>query len=185
MIEQPILNTERLVLRPFDLDDGPRVHELAGSKEVADTTLTIPHPYPGGAAEMWIGLHREAWENGTDVHYAVIERATNELIGTVGLSINPRHRNAELGYWVGPAYWNHGYCTEAARAVMELGFDVLQLHRIESRHFARNPSSGRVMEKLGMTKEGFQRGAMQKGDAFEDIVLYGILASDRRDSQSR
>ena len=179
-MEQPILHTERLILRPFQLEDGPRVEEVAGTKEVADTTLTIPHPYPAGGGETWIATHRDEWESGAGVHYAIVDRGTGQVIGCIGLSINAKHKNAELGYWVGPSYWNRGYCTEAGHAVIRMGFENLQLHRIESRHFARNRSSGRVMEKLGMEREGFQRGAMQKGETFEDLVLYGILETDWR-----
>ncbi len=179
-MEQPILQTERLVLRPFCLEDGPRVEQLAGTKEVAATTLTVPHPYPVGGGETWIATHQEQLESGMGVHYAMIERSTDELIGCISLSINPSHRRAELGYWIGPAYWNRGYCTEAGRALLAMGFDKLELHRIDARHFARNPSSGRVMEKLGMQREGLQRGALQKGDTFEDVVLYGMLATDSR-----
>jgi RimJ/RimL family protein N-acetyltransferase len=182
MMEQPILHTERLILRPFHLDDGPRVEELAGKKEVAETTLTIPHPYPAGGAATWIATHRGNWEGGHGVTYAIVERATNLLVGCVGVSINAAHRHGELGYWVGPDYWNRGYCTEASRAILAMAFNSLQLYRIESRHFARNPSSGRVMEKLGMKREGLQRGAMLKWDTFEDIVLFGILESDWRTS---
>jgi RimJ/RimL family protein N-acetyltransferase len=180
MIDQPVLITERLLLRPFSLEDAPAVERLAGTKEVADTTLTIPHPYPPGAAESWIGTHRDDWENGTGVNYAIIEKGREELVGTVGLSIDSRHKSAELGYWVGPPFWNRGYCTEAARAVVAMAFDTLHLHRVESRHFVRNPSSGRVMEKLGMTREGVQREAMLKNDRFEDLVLYAVLSTDAR-----
>jgi len=178
MIDQPILKTERLLLRPFHLEDAPAVEQLAGTKEVADTTLTIPHPYPAGAAEGWIGTHQDEWESGRGANYAIIAKDQEELIGTVGLSIDGRHRSAELGYWVGPAYWNRGYCTEAARAVIAMAFETLQLHRIESRHFVRNPSSERVMEKLGMKREGVHREAMLKGDRFEDLVSYAILSTD-------
>ena len=179
MIDQPVLRTERLLLRPFRLEDAPAVEKLAGTKEVADTTLTIPHPYPPGAAEAWIGTHRDDWDNGTGANYAIISSDTDELIGTVGLSIDARHKSAELGYWVGPAFWNRGYCTEAARAVVAMAFDTLHLHRVESRHFLRNPSSGRVMEKLGMRQEGVQREAMLKNDRFEDLVQYAVLSTDR------
>ena len=57
MSEQPILRTQRLVLRPFVVDDALGVQVLAGAREIADTTLHIPHPYPAGAAEQWIATH--------------------------------------------------------------------------------------------------------------------------------
>lgn len=68
--ERPVLRTARLELRPFVLEDAPRVTELAGAREIADTTLTIPHPYPEGAAEGWIAAHQQAWEAGSGLTLA-------------------------------------------------------------------------------------------------------------------
>jgi RimJ/RimL family protein N-acetyltransferase len=75
-------------------------------------------------------------------------------------------------------YWNRGYCTEASRAVIELGFTQLGLHRIQARHLTRNPASGRVMQKLGMQPEGVNRDAILKNDRFEDLATYAILADE-------
>ena len=83
-----------------------------------------------------------------------------------------------MGYWVGAPYWGRGYCTEAARAILRYGFEELGLHRIHAQHFARNPASGRVMQKIGMVYEGRQHEHVRKWDRFEDSDLYGILASD-------
>jgi len=178
VIEQPTLRTSRLVLRPFVLDDGATVEELAGAWEVADTTLHIPHPYPPGAGEQWIATHPAAWESGTGVTYAISEAVAGTLMGAVGLTIAPPHARGELGYWIGVPFWNRGYCTEASRAVLELGFGQLGLHRIQARHLTRNPASGRVMEKLGMRHEGVHRHAMRKNDRFEDLAMYAILADE-------
>jgi RimJ/RimL family protein N-acetyltransferase len=100
-------------------------------------------------------------------------------VGAVGLTIVKVHAFAELGYWVAVPYWNRGYCTEAARAVVTFGFDVLGLHRIQARHLTRNPPSGRVMQKIGMRQEGVHRDAIRKWDCFENVAFYGILACER------
>jgi RimJ/RimL family protein N-acetyltransferase len=177
-MDQPTLQTDRLTLRPFRLDDASDVQRLAGAREVADTTLHIPHPYPDGAAEGWIGTHAEEWAAQRDVVYAITMRTTGELIGAIALKLEMALTQAEIGYWIGVDYWSHGYCTEAATAVVQFGFDTLALHRVHSRHFLRNPASGRVMQKLGMRQEGLQRAAMRRWDTFEDVVLYGILADE-------
>lgn len=166
------------MLRPFGFDDALAVQVLAGAREVADTTLHIPHPYPTGAAEQWIATHPATWETGTGVTYAITDAGTGVLMGAVGLTINPPHARGELGYWLGVPYWNRGYCTEAARAVVELGFAQLGLHRIQARYLTRNPASGRVMQKLGMRSEGVNRGAIRKHDRFEDLAVYAILADE-------
>lgn len=179
MPEQPTLETDRLILRPFVAADAPLVQMSAGAREVADTTLSIPHPYPDGAAAAWIATHQSAWEAGTSVTYAITLRDAGALIGAVGMTIVNAHACAELGYWVAIPYWNQGYCTEAARAVVTFGFDALGLHRIQAHHLTRNPSSGRVMQKIGMRQEGVHRDAIRKWDRFEDVAFYGLLASER------
>jgi ribosomal-protein-alanine N-acetyltransferase len=180
MMTQPTLRTERLVLRPFRLEDGARVEQLAGDRLVADTTLNIPHPYPAGAAAPWIASHAPAWMEGTHASFAVTAEAEGGLVGAVALTISAEHARAELGYWVGVPFWNRGYCTEASRAMLAFAFEKLGLHRLQARHLVRNPASGRVMQKLGMQFEGINRGHFRKWDQFEDIAMYAILESDPR-----
>ena len=70
---------------------------------------------------------------------------------------------------------NQGYATEAAQAVLEYGFRKLGLHRVQARHFTKNPASGRVMQKIGMTYEGTLRQSIYRFGRFEDAALYSIL----------
>ncbi len=174
----PTLTTDRLILRPFGLSDAPTVRKLAGAKEVATTTLTIPHPYPDGAAEAWIEKHVPDW----DAQKTLVLAVTTEedgIVGAIGLELNLPHKRAELGYWIGVPFWNRGYATEGAEAMVNQGFDVLGLNRIEAQYLVRNPASSRVMEKLGMTHEGIHRQYIVKWDIPEDIGVYAMLASER------
>lgn len=182
MSEQPTLTSARLILRPFQPSDAPAVQAIAGAREIADTTLSIPHPYPDGAAAAWIGTHQAAWQAGTAVTYAITPRDTGTLVGAIGLSVDAAHASAEVGYWVAVPHWNQGYCTEAARLLMDFAFGPLRLHRIQARHLTRNPASGRVMQKLGMRLEGVSRDAVLKWGQFEDLAVYAILASDSGDN---
>lgn len=176
---QPDLVTSRLRLRPFEPADAPDVQRLAGSAAIATTTLTIPHPYPDGAAAEWIGTHASAWTSGRRAHYAVTERAAGDaLVGTVTLALEPRHARAELGYWIAENRWGQGYASEAAAALCAYAFEQLGVHRIQAHHFLRNPASGRVMQKLGMRHEGVLRGAVRKDGLFEDLALYAVLADE-------
>lgn len=175
---QPTLETLRLILRPFSLSDARDVMRLAGERDIADTTLNIPHPYTDGMAESWIETHKLGYETNSSVTFAVVLHDTTDLVGAIGLTIDRRFRKAELGYWIGKPFWNQGYATEAAKAVIEFGFDELRLNRIGAGHFTRNPSSGRVMEKIGMQQEGTARQAAVKWGKYEDMMLYGILRED-------
>jgi RimJ/RimL family protein N-acetyltransferase len=96
----------------------------------------------------------------------------------VGLRVEPDHRRAELGYWIGVPYWGKGYATEAARALVQYGFETLQLHRIFASHFANNSVSAKVLRKIGMRHEGRQRGHILKWGEFLDIEMYGMVGSD-------
>ena len=172
----PTLETARLRLRPFSVADAPDVQRLAGAREIAATTLTVPHPYEDGLAEQWIATHGPAFTEGKSLTLAVTELASGVLVGAVGLALTPRDHRAELGYWIGVPYWGRGYATEAARAIVEHGFRVLGLHRIMARHMAHNLASGRVMQKIGMTREGVLREHVFKWGRYEDLVVYALLA---------
>jgi len=183
--EQPTLTTERLILRPFIDDDAFDVERLAGMREIADTTLNIPHPYPHGGAAEWIRIQAPAWSDGTCATFAVVGRKTGALVGAMSLMIKREHRRAELGYWIALDCWNLGYATEASQRVIDFGFELLGLHRIEARHFMRNPASGRVMKKLGMQQEGVERDWAIKWNRFESLVVYSILEPEWRAIRAR
>ncbi|MCP4539423.1 MAG: GNAT family N-acetyltransferase [Chloroflexi bacterium] len=183
MTGQPELRTERLLLRPFAVADAPVVQQLAGNREIASTTLNIPHPYEVGMAEEWIGTHQEQFEKGDLATFAIVRQQDRSLIGAISLMrINQRHENAELGYWIGKPYWNNGYCTEAGRAILQYGFGALGLNRIYACYLSRNPASGQVMEKIGMVHEGCQRQHAKKWGIFDNLELYAILKAEHKHS---
>jgi RimJ/RimL family protein N-acetyltransferase len=165
-------------LRPFLPGDAKEVQVLAGEFSVADTTLAIPHPYNDGMAEEWISTLGSKYEAGEQAVFAVLQGEAGTLVGAVGLVITRAHDHAEIGYWIGRPFRGQGYCTEAARAVIEYGFHELGLFRIYAGHFVRNPASGRVMEKIGMKREGVARRHVRKWGVYEDLAFYGILRTD-------
>ena len=179
MMEQPTLASKRLVLRPFTLGDAEDVQRLAGAEEVADTTLNIPHPYDDELAEAWIESHADAFQERERVALAITDSSA-VLVGAISLRLELGHERAELGYWIGVPYWGRGYATEAAGAMVEYGFNELGLNRIHARHLARNPTSGRVLEKAGLTHEGFHRAHILKNGRFEDIHSFAVLRADYR-----
>lgn len=177
-MSQPTIETERLTLRPFRLSDARTVQLLAGERDIADTTMNIPHPYEDGMAEEWIAGHQSAYGDGKAITFALVLRDDSSLVGSIGLRIDRGYDKAELGYWVGKPFWNRGYATEAAIALLAFGFEELRLNRIHAAHLARNPSSGRVMEKAGMLFEGTARQDTMKWGKYEDLVSYGLLRDD-------
>ena len=178
MRSAPPLLTERLLLRSLILEDAADVQRLAGEYDVASTLPNMPHPYEDGMAEEWIHTCYERLEKDEALNFAITLRADKNLIGGIALRLNQEDKSGELGYWIGKPYWNCGYATEAAKAVVAYSFQVLKLNRIHAKHFKRNPASGRVMEKIGMRYEGCLREYVKKWDNFEDSMVYGILKAD-------
>jgi [ribosomal protein S5]-alanine N-acetyltransferase len=179
MEDFPQLETQRLLLRPFRPSDGPVVERLAGMREIADTTLTIPHPYPAGGGVEWITRHPAAWARRDSLALAICAHASpDELLGAINLRLSLAHSHGEIGYWIALPRWGQGLATEAAQALVAYGFDELGLHRIQGRHFTRNAASGHVLQKLGMRQEGLHRDAYRRFGHFEDVALYAILDSE-------
>jgi len=172
--EIPKLETNRLRLRPFVVADAPEVQRLAGDVEVARNTLAMPFPYLDGMAESWIGNHANDYKDGKSAIWAITLKDTQQLIGAIGLSLQLQYSHAEIGYWIGKAFWNHGYCTEALKEAIAFGFEQLKLHKIYASHFSNNPQSGKVMQKAGMQCEGTLKSHMFHWNEYKDLVQYGI-----------
>ncbi len=179
MDELKTFQTERLLLRPFTLQDAPAVAQAAGRREIADTTILIPHPYTEIHARRWIeGLVEAAAHNRVAV-FAIQAKSSGKLVGAIGLrEIDEEHSQAELGFWIAVEFWGQGFATEAARAVIRHAFESLHLNRVYAHHMARNPASGRVLEKVGLKREGFLRQRVRKWGRFEDVVLLAILREE-------
>ena len=178
MADPPTLETERLVLRPYTLADAPRIASLAGDRDVAAGTLTLPHPYEERHAVEWIRAAESRFELGELVSLAITLRDSKTLIGSIGLRFASEHSRAELGYWLGKDYWNMGYATEASRVVVNYGFEIRGMSRIFALHFTRNPASGRVLQKIGMKHEGCLRQHLKRWDTLVDCEVYGILSEE-------
>lgn len=181
-MQQPTLDTARLRLRPYGAGDAPAVQRLAGDARIADTTSSIPHPYPDGAAAEWISGHQASFEARESAVFAVTLRADDQLVGTISLfDVSIDDARAEMGYWIGVPYWGQGYASEAAGALIGFAHDAWNLTRIVARCFARNPASARVMQKIGMTYEGMFPLHGRKNGRFEDQLLYGLNLAGRGD----
>jgi [ribosomal protein S5]-alanine N-acetyltransferase len=176
MTARPTLRTERLTLRPFTAADAPAVQKYVSAREVALNTLNIPHPYPEGAAAEWIAKHDEDFAQNRILHFGIDD---GEVVGVMALMMKDEGI-AEIGYWVAVPFWNRGYASEAARAVLRYGFEERGLHRIFAGVFTRNPASARVLEKCGLKYEGTLRQHVKKWDEYVDLAYYGMLRSEWR-----
>jgi RimJ/RimL family protein N-acetyltransferase len=163
-----------LLLRPFTKDDIPELLPLIGAREVAATTRRIPHPYTLSHAEEFI----KASQQGGEINLAIVRQSDSRLLGGGILRPDTDHQHAEVGYWIGVPHWGNGYATEAARALVQYGFEVLHLHRIHASHTANNPDSGKVLRKIGMKHEGRMRQHLVKWGQYQDLEFYGMLKGE-------
>jgi RimJ/RimL family protein N-acetyltransferase len=95
----------------------------------------------------------------------------------------PPSQQALISYWIGKPYGNRGYATEAAKAIVTYGFVALGLEQIRGRHFGRNPASGKVLQKIGMSHEGTLEQHTNKWGVLEDVELFTMSKSDLAESQ--
>ncbi len=145
----PALATERLILRAPRREDATAIARLANDRRVAVNTARLPHPYGLGDAEEFI-----AAVNRHDGEIAFAIMLDDALIGLCG--VNPRDGGAEIGYWLGVAYWGRGYATEAVRALIDHAFADLRHEALQAGARVSNPASRRVLEKCGFQWTGVQ-----------------------------
>ena len=164
-------------MRPLDTVDIPAIQQLASAEEIAKNTF-VPHPYPPDGAENFVEQAREGWRNDEAYVFAIIENASEQFAGCMGIHPEPAHHRAVVGYWIGLPFWGRGLATAALRLIIQFGFDTLKLNRIAAGHFPHNPASGRVMQKANMRYEGTLRGSLLHRDKYKDEVRYAILRDD-------
>lgn len=174
----PVLETERLRLRPFTLADAARVEELASDRRIAATTLQIPHPYPKGEAAEWISAQRQLVVKGNLYTFAMTTKRENTCIGAITLRVNKQHQRAEIGYWLGVPYWGCGYTSEAARRLVVYGFEELELNRIYASIMVKNEASRKVLVKSGLRAEGVLPKHIKKWGVFEDVEVFGLTREE-------
>jgi RimJ/RimL family protein N-acetyltransferase len=142
-----VLETARLVLRAPRCEDAKAIARLANDRRIAENTARVPHPYGIDDAERFIAaINRQDGE----ATFAILRG--DVLIGASG--VDPRDGAAEIGYWLGVAYWGQGYATEAVRAVVDHAFADLGHEALQAGARVSNPASRRVLEKCGFQWTG-------------------------------
>ena len=183
MIEQPTLETPRLRIRPLERSDTSAIQQAASAREIADTMISLPHPYPAGEAELYIIQQQAERDAGHSVTYTIEQQAEGCFCGLVEIrDIDREHSQGELSFWLAIDAWGRGYMSEVVNAVVQYGFDGLGLNRLYAYHMTRNPASGRILEKNGFKQEGLLRQRVRKWGQFEDVTLWAILRREWQNS---
>lgn len=173
----PTLSTPRLRLRPLREDDAAAVYEYAKRPEVGPSAGWEPHNTIADAIQF-IQYSRKKREHGQPGVYAIVHRKSDRMIGTIEIH-SYRGYKGEIGFVLHPDFWNQGLVTEAAKAVIVYGMEILELKRLSYCHFPDNLASARVCQKLGFTYEGVLRDKFLRYDGvLMDDVTYSIVARD-------
>jgi [ribosomal protein S5]-alanine N-acetyltransferase len=174
-IALPVIETDRLRLRPFIDADRDDLIRIAGNRSIADATISVPHPFTAQHATDWIDHSQSETLASAHIGFAVADKG-NALLGYVGLhDINREHLQAELSFWIDPTRQGQGIAGNAAIGMLDFAFGILGMNRICAHHMVSNLASGRLLAKLGFVEEGYLRQRVRKWDQFEDVKLWALL----------
>ena len=175
-----MIETERLIIRPFTLKDAHDVYECCNDYEVVKTTLGMPWPYTEDMAKGWINNQKQRASEGSSYELAICFKDNpDKVIGCVSLlNIDKNAQRGEIGYWVGRKYWKQGIATEATKGMIEFAFKKIKLHSVIARYFEINPASARVMQKCGMTYVGRFRQHEIRFDEYMNVGYYEMIETD-------
>ena len=176
----PELETERVLLRAMRVSDSADMYDYAHRPEVSRYLLWRPHTDISDT-RRYLEYLAGRYRIGAHYEWAMIHKESGRMIGTCGFArVDTANNSAELGYVLHPDFHGQGIVPEAARRVLQFGFSVMGLNRIEARYMVENLPSRRVMDKLGMQFEGVQRAAMLVKGTYRDIATCAILAKEFR-----
>lgn len=176
----PELQTDRLVLREVCLDDGPALQAFQNSPEQWQHQAIDPQEFADGT----LRVRRYFEHRGPDAErrlfvYVAIEKSSGTLIGQASLS-RSHPAIAHLGFGVAASHANRGYATEMARRLVTFGFEQVAVHRIAADVALENKPCTRVLEKIGMTREGVARDCIMAQGRWWTEAKYAILEQDHR-----
>ena len=174
-----MLKGDRVVLRPIEQGDLPRLWELVGDFEVA--ILKNPGPVlPQSLAEFEANFDQDASQHRKDLAYFAIE-VEGELIGSSGLHrIDHFSRSCELGIGIGRGYWGKGFGQDAVRTLVDYAFEHLNMNRVALQCLAEDSRAVGAYRKVGFVEEGRQRELAWLRGGYEDVLMMAILREDWR-----
>jgi RimJ/RimL family protein N-acetyltransferase len=171
----PILLSPRLVMRAPHEDDIDALAHLANNANIANMVARMPHPYTVADAADFVRRTRDG-AIGKCV-YAITKAENGAFLGCCGIEPHEDGRTVELGYWLGEPYWNQGYVTEAAHALIDMVFRTRDIEQIDARCRVMNIPSRRVIQKCGFQ---FQATGMVQSLAVGGMVPVEWYRLDRK-----
>lgn len=176
-----VIETKRLILRPFSLEDAPAMYRNWASDKEVTKFLTWPTHSNIEVSSKVIQSWVSEYEKDDYYQWCMEWKETHEAIGSISVvHMNVVTEAVEVGYCIGQQFWNMGITSEALLAIVHFFFEEVKANRIEARHDINNPNSGKAMMKCGLELEGIHRKADNNNTGICDVAYYGILAEDYR-----
>ena len=173
------IETERLVLKRHVLEDAEIMFKnWVAEKEVTKFMSWQPHKNVEETRQLlsdWIASYEKP-----DFYFWTMElKESHELVGDISVvNLDEATESVELGYGIGSRWWGKGITAEAGKALVTFFFEEVKAKRVYAKHAAGNPNSGRVMQKIGMKKEGIIRQSGRCNQDIVDEVYYSILRDE-------
>jgi RimJ/RimL family protein N-acetyltransferase len=176
-------SSERLVLKEISAEDIPEIHRLHSVPEVDEfNTLGIPEHLEVTEKLMLPQIQARGQHPRNQYTWKILLKKTDQMIGLAGYTLsNDKFRLGEIYYKLHPDHWGKGYATEVAKRLVLLGFEHFHLHKVEAGVATGNVRSIRVLEKIGMTREGLRRKILPIRGKWVDNYHYAIVEDDPRD----
>jgi len=181
MIPYSTLSNGKIILRPFQTEDCPKLYEaVRESLEDLMPWMSWAHEgYSQAEAQSYIALTRVRWNEGAMFSFAVASPKRGEILGGCSLShIHPVYFFCNLGYWVRTSQRGHGYAMEAARLAARFAFEKVRLARVEVVVAVGNEASLKVAEKIGAHREGVLRNRIVVRGKMHDAVMFSFVPQD-------
>ena len=174
-----ILKTDRLILRPFVLEDAQAMYDNWAKDPEVTKFLSWPCYKSTADAYDILRIWLESYEKPEFYQWAIVMKETDQPIGSISVvNSDDRVAMAEIGYCIGKLWWGRGIMPEALSAVMDYLFDLVGMQRIEAGHDPNNPASGAVLRKCGLQYEGTLRRRIRSNQGITDVAWYSILKEE-------
>jgi ribosomal-protein-alanine N-acetyltransferase len=170
------IETERLILRRFELSDADDMYKNWASDKEVTKFLTWPTHTDVEISRKVLNIWIKDYSDDKNYQWCIELKSTGEAIGSIGVvDFKENIEAVEIGYCIGRKCWNQGFTSEALKALIQFFFQEVELNRIEARHDTLNPSSGKVMLKCGLKYEGRGIKAGRNNTGICDVAMYGII----------
>ena len=174
------LETERLILRRFTIEDAEAMFNNWASDEEVTKFLTWPTHRTIEDSKWFINFCLDNYSNLSFYNWGMELKETHELIGNISIvNVFEETSSMELGWVIGKKYWGNEYAPEAARKVFDTMFDIVGINCMVAEHDVNNQKSGKAMQKIGMKFEGIIRQCRKNNQGIVDCARYSLIKSER------